>query len=121
MSFCHFLCHFVLVFFDDILIYSKTWQAHLAHVDQGLHLLSKHQIFLKQFKCAFGAFEVEYLGHIVGMDGVLVDPKKIEAMKDWPMPKTPKIFHGFFFNGLLSQVCSKLWKNCSSSHFSPSK
>jgi hypothetical protein len=50
-----FLCHFVLVFFDDILIYNKTWTAHLAHVDRFLHLLSQHQIFLKQSKCAFDA------------------------------------------------------------------
>jgi hypothetical protein len=62
-----FLHHFVLVFFDDILIYSKTWQSHIPHVDQILHLLSQHQIFLK---FAFGSLEVEYLSHIVGKDGV---------------------------------------------------
>jgi hypothetical protein len=77
-----FLCHFVLVLFDDILIYSKTWTDHLTHVDQVLSLLSQHQLFLKQSKCAFGESEVEYLGHLVGKDGVRVDPKKIEAMQD---------------------------------------
>jgi hypothetical protein len=76
-----FLCHFVLVFFNDILIYRKTWTDHLTHVDQVLHLLSQHQLFLKQSKCDFGASEVEYLGHLVGKDGVRVDPKKIEAMQ----------------------------------------
>jgi hypothetical protein len=90
-----FLHHFVLVFFDDILIYSKTWTTHLSHVDRVLHLLSQHQIFLKQSKCSFGASKVEYLGHIVGKEGVRVDPKKIEAMQDWPRPKTLKILHGF--------------------------
>ena len=90
-----FLHHFVLVFFDHILIYIKTWQAHLSHVDQVLHLFSKHKPFLKQSKCAFGTFEVEYLGHIVGNDGVWVDPKKIEAMKDWNLHKNLKRLHGF--------------------------
>jgi len=90
-----FLCHFVLVFFDNILIYSKTWIDHLTHVDQVLHLLSQHQLFLKHSKCAFGASEVEYLGHLVGKDGVKVDPKNIEAMQDWPHPKTLKILCGF--------------------------
>jgi hypothetical protein len=80
--FCPFLRHFVLVFFDDILIYSKTLTDHLTHVDQVLNLLSQHQLFLKQSKCAFGASEVEYLGHLVGKDGIRVDPKKIEAMQD---------------------------------------
>ena len=89
------LPHFVLVFFDDILVYRKTWTYHLAHVDQVLHLLSQHQLFLKQSKCAFGALEVKYLGHLVGKDGVRVDPKKIEAMQDWPHPKTLKILRGF--------------------------
>jgi hypothetical protein len=90
-----FLCQFVLVFFDDILIYSKTWQSHLSHVDNILHLLLQHQIFLKQSKCAFGASKVEYLGHRVGKAGVRVDPKNIEAMQAWPHPKTLKILHGF--------------------------
>jgi hypothetical protein len=64
-------------------------------VDQVLHLLSQHQLFLKQSKCAFGASEVEYLGHLVGKDGIRVDPKKIEAMQDWPHPKTLKSLRGF--------------------------
>ena len=75
-----FLHHFVLVFFDNIIIYSKTWSSHLSYVNQVLHVLSKHQCFLKQYKCAFGASEVEYLVHIVGKEGVRVDPTKIEAM-----------------------------------------
>jgi hypothetical protein len=64
-------------------------------VDRVLHLLSQQQLFLKQSKCAFGTLEVEYLGHLVGKDGVRVDPKKIEAMKDWPHAKNLKSLHGF--------------------------
>jgi hypothetical protein len=90
-----FLRHFVLVFFDDILIYRKNWTDHLTHVDRVLFLLSQHQLFLKQSKCAFGASEVEYMGHLVGKDGIRVDPKKIEAMQDWPHPKTLKSLCGF--------------------------
>jgi hypothetical protein len=90
-----FLHHFFLVFFDDILIYSKTWQAHLSHIDQFLHLLSKQKLFLEQSKCSFGASKVEYMGHIVGKEGVEVDPKKIEATKDWYRPKNIEILHGF--------------------------
>jgi hypothetical protein len=81
MYYALFLCHFVLVFFDDILIYSETWTYHLAHVDRVLHLLSQHQSFLKQSKCAFGTLEVEYLGHLVGKDDIRLDPKKTEAVK----------------------------------------
>jgi hypothetical protein len=91
-----FLCQFFLVFFDDILIYNKTWQSHLAHVDKVLHLLSHHQLFLKHSKCSFRASEVDYLGHIVGKAGVRVDPKKIAEMQDWPHPKTIKRLHGFW-------------------------
>jgi hypothetical protein len=90
-----FLCHFVLVFFDDILIYSKTWTYNIAHVDRVLHLLSQHQLFLKQSKCAFGTLEVEYLVHIVGKVDIKVYPKNIEAMQEWNQPKTLKILHGF--------------------------
>jgi hypothetical protein len=93
--FLPFLCHFVLVFFDNILIYSKTWTSHLSHLDRVLHILSQHQLFLKQSKCSFGASKVKYLGHIVGKEGVKVDPKKIEAMQEWPCPNTLKILSGF--------------------------
>jgi hypothetical protein len=108
MSSVPFLRHFVLVFFDDILIYRKTWTDHLSHVDRVLHLLSQHQLFLKQSKCAFGALEVEYLGHLVGKDGVRVDPKNIESMQDCPHPKTLKILRGFL--GLTGYYC-KFVKN----------
>jgi len=67
-----FLHHFVLVFFDDILIYSKTWTNHLALVDRVLYLLSQHQLFLKQSNCSFGTSKVEYLGlrsRILGSSG----------------------------------------------------
>ena len=90
-----FLRKFVLVFFDDILIYSKTWESHVEHVDKYLQLLREHQLFLKRSKCSFGASEVEYLGHIVTKDGVRVDPKKVVAMKEWPRPKTLKSLQGF--------------------------
>jgi hypothetical protein len=90
-----FLHHFVLVFFDNILIYRKTCTYHLTHVDRYLHLFSQHQLFLKQSKCAFGASEVEYLGHLVGKNRVRVDPKKIEPMQGWMHPKTLKILRGF--------------------------
>jgi hypothetical protein len=78
--FCPFLHHFVLVFFDYILIYSKTWTTHLDHVDRVVYLLSQHQIFIKQSKCPFGSSKVKYLGHIIGKASVRVDHKKIEAM-----------------------------------------
>jgi hypothetical protein len=77
-------------------------------VDRFLHILSQHQIFLKQSKRSFGTLEVEYLGHIVGKVGVTVDPKKIEAMQDWPHPKTVKILRGFL--GLTGYHC-KFVKN----------
>jgi hypothetical protein len=93
--FCPFLNHFVLVLFDDILIYRETWQAHLTHVDQVLQLLSQQKRILKEFKSAFGASEVEYLGHIFSKDGVRVDSKKIEVMQDWSHRKNLKSLHGF--------------------------
>jgi hypothetical protein len=90
-----FLRKFVLVFFDDILIYSKSWEDHLQHVDKVLQLLKEQQLYAKPSKCFFGVKEVEYLGHIVSHEGVKVDPNKIKAMMDWPIPKTLKNLRGF--------------------------
>jgi hypothetical protein len=72
-----FLCNFVLVFFDDILIYNKTWEAHVAHVDQALQLLRITNCSSNISKCTFGAFEVEYLGHIVSREGCELTPRKL--------------------------------------------
>ena len=78
-----YLRKFVLVFFDDILIYSPNWTMHLEHVQQVFEILRQHQFFIKASKCAFGQQELEYLGHIINSHGVKVDPGKIEAMLQW--------------------------------------
>ena len=69
------------------MIYNKTWQFHIAHVDQVLQLLMDNQIFLKRFNCAFSVSKVVYLVHIVSQEGVHVDLKKIEEMENFPHPK----------------------------------
>jgi hypothetical protein len=86
---------FVLVFFDDILIYSKTLEDHVNHLKMELQLLLKHHLFAKRSKCVFAAKEVEYLGHIISGLGVQTDPKKTAAMMAWPAPKTLKALRGF--------------------------
>ena len=80
----------MLVFFDDILIYSKSWKEHVCHVERVLKLLKEHQIYAKPSKCAFGVQEVEYLGHIVSHEGV-----KADANMDWPIPKKLNNLTGF--------------------------
>jgi hypothetical protein len=93
-----YLRRFILVFFDDILIYSKDLDSHLTHLThltQTLDLLRKNQLFAKMSKCRFGCSEIEYLGHIVSALGVFVDPGKIRAMVGWPFPKTLKALRGF--------------------------
>jgi hypothetical protein len=76
-----FLLRFVLVFFDDILIYSPSWTEHLQHVRAVFQQLRTHHLSLKQSKCSFGAQEVAYLGHIIDSSGVSMDPTKIDVMQ----------------------------------------
>ena len=80
----------MLVFFDDILIYNKSWKDHVQHVDKVMKIFEEKQVYAKTFKCFFGVQEVEYLGHIVSHEGVKVDPKKIKANKEWKIPTTLK-------------------------------
>ena len=80
----------MLVFFDDILIYNRSWTDHVQHVDRVLKLLEEKQLYAKTSKFFFGVEEVEYLGHIVSQEGVKVDPNKIKAIKEWKFPTTIK-------------------------------
>ena len=70
----------MLVFFDDILVFSKTLDEHVSHLQLVLEVLLKNQLFAKMSKCVFGCNEVEYLGHLISGEGVRTDPKKTEAM-----------------------------------------
>lgn len=90
-----FLRKCVLVFFDDILVYSKSWEDHLSHLHLVFDLLRKHQLYVKKQKCSFGQSKVEYLGHIVSRDGVAADPTKIQAILNWPIPSNVKELRGF--------------------------
>ncbi|GAU25204.1 hypothetical protein TSUD_151040 [Trifolium subterraneum] len=86
---------YVLVFFDDILVYSKTWQEHLKHLAAVLQVLQDNELFVKLSKCSFGVSEIEYLGHVVNGQGVSMDKEKIQAVLDWPPPKNIKQLRGF--------------------------
>ena len=73
------LRRYVLVFFDDILIYSNSWKEHLSHLHVVLSTLLKHQLFVNHSMCSFGRKEVEYLGHVISAASVATDPKKIQS------------------------------------------
>ena len=74
---------FVIVFIDDILIYSKSRKEHEEHLRIVLELLREKRLYAKFSKCEFWLDSVSFLGHVVSKDGVMVDPSKIEAVKSW--------------------------------------
>lgn len=85
--FREFLDEFLIIFFDDILIYSKTLEEHVKHLRKALEKLKRHQLYAKLSKCCFATTKVDYLGHIISADGIATDPTKIQAVVDWPAPK----------------------------------
>ena len=77
---------FVVVFIDDILVYSSTAEEHEHHLRTVLEKLAQHQLYAKFSKCEFLLQEVAFLGHVLSAEGVAVDPAKIEAVKEWEQP-----------------------------------
>ncbi|KAJ3702738.1 hypothetical protein LUZ61_006443 [Rhynchospora tenuis] len=86
---------FILVFFDDILVYSKTLADHVQHLSVTLQLLLDNRLFAKLSKCDIGTQKVEYLGHFITAEGVSTDPSKVEAMTSWPTPQNIRQLRGF--------------------------
>ncbi|GJZ31892.1 reverse transcriptase domain-containing protein [Tanacetum coccineum] len=84
-----YLDKFVIVFIDDILIYSKSKEEHEVHLRLVLELLRKEKLYAKFSKCEFWLQEVHFLGHVVNQNGIHVDPGKIEAVKNWEAPTSP--------------------------------
>ena len=82
-----YLRRFVLVFFDNILIYNSSWVEHLQHVAIVLNELRAHRLHLKRSKCSFGATSVAYLGHVISKDGVAMDADKVAAVAAGPQPQ----------------------------------
>ncbi|GKB98980.1 putative nucleotidyltransferase, ribonuclease H [Tanacetum coccineum] len=90
-----YLDKFVIVFIDDILIYSKMKEDHEVHLGLVLELLRKEKLYAKFSKCEFWLQEVHFLGHVVNQNGIHVDPSKIEAVKNWKTPTTPSEIRSF--------------------------
>ena len=78
------------IYVDDLLVYSKTPEEHLEHLELVLRKLAEHKLYAKLPKCVFNRAELPYLGFIVGRDGVKVDPSKTAVIRDWPAPKNQK-------------------------------
>ncbi|KAL1533371.1 hypothetical protein AAHA92_33261 [Salvia divinorum] len=85
----------VIVFFDDILVYSTSLDDHVAHLRQVLSILAANSFYIKMSKCSFGVPTIDYLGHIISGGELSADKTKIEAMTAWPTPSTVKQLRGF--------------------------
>ena len=90
LIFSPFLDKFVVIFVDDILIYSKTEQEHEEHLRILLETLRREELYARLSKCSFRLWSIPFLGHVITEEGIFVDPKKIQAVRDWPAPKTTK-------------------------------
>jgi len=85
----------IMVYLDDIFIYSRTPEEHEQALRTVLQRLREKQLYCRQHKCHFNLPEVEFLGHIVGREGIKVDPRKVQIIKEWPTPKSKKDVRSF--------------------------
>ena len=90
-----YLDQFLVVFMDEILIYSKLEEDHEGHLRIVLQTLIEHQLYAKFSKCEFWLTKVRFLGHMISASGVSVDPEKVEAVMSWERPKSVFVIHSF--------------------------
>ena len=81
---------FILVFFDDILVYSANIEDHVQHLKIALDLLRTNNFFANSKKCVFGQQQLQFLGYVVCQKGVVVDPEKVQVVLGWPLPRDAK-------------------------------
>jgi hypothetical protein len=86
---------FVIIFLDDILIYSKSEEEHEKHLRIVLKFLREHKLYAKLSKCIFYQKTIHYLGHIISTDGITIDHEKIEAIRGWITPRNVKKVRSF--------------------------
>jgi hypothetical protein len=113
---------FILVFMDDVLVYSSTLEEHVQHLTKAFQTLAAHQFFIKASKCLFAQQFLEYLCHVITAEGIATDPSKIQAINKWPVPTNVRELRGFlglagyyrrFIRnyGIISRPLSDLLKN----------
>jgi len=90
-----FLQKFLLVYFYDILIYSKSFEDHLTHLHNVLLVMRANALYAKKSKCYFGVSRVEYLGHFITSEGISTYPAKVAVVRQWPLPQSLWQLRGF--------------------------
>jgi hypothetical protein len=94
-AFMPFIDDFVIVYLDNILIFSETWDEHVRHVNKVLDTLQREKLYVKLSKCEFGKTAPVYLGHIVGGGQLKIDPSKIDVIVNWHEPKSVNEIRSF--------------------------
>jgi hypothetical protein len=94
--FMPYLDKFVIVFIDDILIYSKNKEEHAKHLRIALQILREHQLYAKFSKCEFWLNHVEFLGHVISKEGIAVNPSKVASFLEWESPKMSNRYEDFW-------------------------
>ncbi|GJV54802.1 putative reverse transcriptase domain-containing protein [Tanacetum coccineum] len=116
-----YLDRFVIVFIDDILIFSKSRKEHKGHLKLILRLLKKEELYAQFSKCEFWLSKVQFLGHVIDREDIHVDPAKIESIKDWASPKTPTEIRQFiglagYYRRFIEEGSENFMVYCDASH-----